>query len=46
MRVRRNRALVMVGGNMLRHIRNCVSYYYYYYYIQTLFRQKLHTIRN
>jgi len=24
-----NCALVMVGGNMLRRIRNCLSYYYY-----------------
>ena len=25
-----HRALVMVGGNMLRRVRNCLSYYYYY----------------
>jgi len=25
-------ALVMVGRNMLRRVRNCLSYFYYYYY--------------
>ena len=24
--------LVIVGGNMSRRVRNCLSYYYYYYY--------------